>query len=193
MSMRNIILPPSSHPLKKTLFLDLDDTLVKTITYAEYNCLIEATGLAKKPDFSVCFERPSGKYEHRLVFLLHGLKSFLNEMASMFEVVLFTAATASYAEAILELIDPDQEFFSHVLSRKHCLIEEDETLPLKDLSKVEGRSLSKMILLDDATEQIELNEDNAIQICPFGDNMGEDCELEGFALLAKEIASSENV
>ena len=50
-----------------------------------------------------------------------------------------------------------------------------------------------MILLDDTLEQIELNQDNAIQIAPFGDELGEDSELEGFALLAAEIAAVENV
>ena len=102
MSLRKTTLPPLSHPHKKTLFLDLDDTLVKTMTYAEYNSLVEATSLAKKPDFSVCFERSSGKFEHRLVFLRNGLMTFLSEMASLFELVLYTAATASYAEAILD-------------------------------------------------------------------------------------------
>ena len=66
-------------------------------------------------------------------------------------------------------------------------------MPLKDLSKIGGRRLSDMILLDDTVEQIELNEDNAIQIAPFGDEMGEDCELEGFALLAMEIAATNSV
>ena len=193
MFARQINLPPTSQPNKKTLFLDLDETLIKTMTYAQYNTLVEATGLSKKPDFSVCFERSNGNFEHRLVFLRRGLKAFLDEMASLFEVVIYTAATASYAEAILDHIDADRQIFSHVLSREHCMRDDKTTVPLKDLSKVGGRSLSNMILLDDTNEQIELNEDNAIQISTFGDEMGEDSELEGFALLAKEISEASNV
>ena len=101
--------------------------------------------------------------------------------------------TATYAEAVLDNIDPDRQFFSHVLSREHCLRSDKASTPLKDLSKVGGRHLSDMILLDDTEEQIELNEDNSIQIASFGEEMGEDSELEGFALLAKEIAAADSV
>lgn len=39
----------------------------------------------------------------------------------MFELVIFTASAKEYADAILNLVDPYQEYFAHRLYRQNCV------------------------------------------------------------------------
>ena len=39
----------------------------------------------------------------------------------MFQVITFTASDQTYADSILDFIDPDREFISHRLYRQHCV------------------------------------------------------------------------
>lgn len=48
------------------------------------------------------------------------LKEFLEAAAEMFEVVLFTAAPAKFAQAVVEQIDPEGKLVDHVLPRESC-------------------------------------------------------------------------
>ena len=155
---------------------------------------MDADNIKKKADFSICIEKRKGGLEHRLVFLRRGLKTFLIEMASLFDVVLYTTSKAAYAAAIVDYIDPKREYFSNVLTRIHCVEEPSGSGSyLKDLSRIVGRSLDQMLLLDDSQEQVELNKENAIRILAFGHDMGEDDELAGFTLLAQELAEARSV
>jgi CTD small phosphatase-like protein 2 len=43
-------------------------------------------------------------------------------MAKKFEIIIFTASHKSYADAILDELDPDKNIFSHRLYRNNCTI-----------------------------------------------------------------------
>ncbi|CAH8313339.1 unnamed protein product [Eruca vesicaria subsp. sativa] len=97
------------HHKKLHLVLDLDHTLlhateVSSLTEAEKYLLEEETcrdDLWKlKPD----------RY---LVKLRPFLKDFLREADKMFTMSVYTMGTRSYAEAILQLIDPDRTYFGN--------------------------------------------------------------------------------
>lgn len=58
----------------------------------------------------------------QLVFLIrpHAIQ-FLHEMAAVFEVVVFTAAEQSYADEVLDRLDPRGELISYRLYRQHTV------------------------------------------------------------------------
>lgn len=41
-------------------------------------------------------------------------------MSKTFEIIAFTASHESYADVVLDEIDPDREFIKHRLYRHHC-------------------------------------------------------------------------
>lgn len=80
------------------------------------------------------------------------LRKFLEAVSEQFEVVLFTAARADFANAVLGEIDPARELVDHVLSRESCTrlkgcsskrAEAKRGAMVKDLG-ILGRPLSKV-------------------------------------------------
>ena len=55
-----------------------------------------------------------------MVYKRNGLIEFLEFVASHFEVVLWTAATNEYADAVVDDLDPEKRIFSHRLYRENC-------------------------------------------------------------------------
>lgn len=45
----------------------------------------------------------------------------LKELSLIFEIIIFTASHFSYANAILDFLDPDNTIISHRLFRDHCI------------------------------------------------------------------------
>lgn len=76
------------------------------------------------------------------------LDEFINEMEKHFEIVIFTAACRSYANRVLDKIDPDNKF-SHRLYREDMKLYNGDYI--KDIS-ILGRDLSKVIIVDNMKE-----------------------------------------
>lgn len=74
--------------------------------------------------------------------------SFLKKMMNKFQIIIFTASHHSYADAILDELDPDGEIFQHRLYRQHCVVLGNEW-HVKDL-RILNRNLSEMVLVDNA-------------------------------------------
>ena len=51
------------------------------------------------------------------------LKDCLERLADLYEIVVFTAGVKTYADPILDKLDPEKKFFSHRLYRNHCTLE----------------------------------------------------------------------
>ena len=100
----------------KTLFLDLDETLVKVLPVEGHP---EET--LEKGDFSFSVQRATETKERFVVYKRNGLDSFLELVAKHFEVVLFTAAEKKYADAIIDAIDTHSRIFAHRLYRDSCI------------------------------------------------------------------------
>lgn len=87
-------------------------------------------------------------------------KQFLKNVSEYYEVVIFTAAKKEYADFILDKMDP-KKCVTHRLYRNHtnlvCNVYQ------KDLSKL-GRPLSKVLIVDNKTENFQLQPDNGIYI-----------------------------
>ncbi|CAL9195808.1 unnamed protein product [Musa hybrid cultivar] len=152
-------LPPPSFPEKKTVFLDLDETLVHSRTDPP----------PERYDFAV---HPSidGRVVPFYVLKRPGADELLRTAAKAFEVIVFTAGLREYASLVLDRLDPGGKLISHRLYRDSC--KEMEGKLVKDLSVV-GRALDRAVLVDDNPNAYALQPENALQVAPFSDDLAD--------------------
>ncbi|KAH3742600.1 carboxy-terminal domain RNA polymerase II polypeptide A small phosphatase 1 [Pelomyxa schiedti] len=158
-SKRTGLLKPQSRK-RKTLVLDLDETLIRT----SYEPI-------PNPDFVVKVEGQRAYVKKR-----PGVDRFLNTLKDKYELVLFTASAREYAEPVLNFLDVNR-VFSARLYRDSCSLVGG--MFVKDLSRL-GRDLNQVILVDNSPVSYSLQPQNGLPISSFvGDS--EDNEL--FTLL----------
>mmetsp|Transcript_6932 Transcript_6932/g.12489 ORF Transcript_6932/g.12489 Transcript_6932/m.12489 type:complete len:435 (+) Transcript_6932:143-1447(+) len=120
-------------PPMKTLVLDLDDTLIHS-TWSRQS----GWKIAKRP----------------------GLEAFLAYMSSFYEIVVFTSGLNSYADPILDRLDPNG-YIMHRLYRDATKYENGQHV--YDLSKL-NRDLSNVILLDSHADHAKDQPDNLLLV-----------------------------
>jgi len=145
-----ILLPPfeASEKHKKTLVLDLDETLVhssfKPIPNADFVISIELEGVI-----------------HRVYVLKRpGVDNFLRVVGAKFEVIVFTASLAKYADPLLDILDRGKVIKTR-LFREACVHHYGNYV--KDLSHL-GRKLESTIIIDNSPFSYMFQPDNAIPI-----------------------------
>ena len=125
-----LVLPVMQHPKRAiSLVLDLDETLV--------HCSVEPID---KPDavFPVLF---NGVNYQVYVRKRPYLEFFLEAIAPLYEVILFTASQKVYADKLCEYIDPERKYIRHKLFRDSCLCVQGNYV--KDID-VLGRNLAQV-------------------------------------------------
>ncbi|KAK6917737.1 FCP1 homology domain [Dillenia turbinata] len=157
----NPLLPSLQSPAKRTIFLDLDETLIHSKTDPP----------PQKFDFIV---RPKINGEIMTFYVLKrpGVDEFLEKLREKFEVIVFTAGLREYASLVLDQLD-EKSVISHRLYRDSC--KEIDGRFVKDLRNL-GRDLKSLVIVDDNPNAYSFQPQNAIPIRPFTDNL-EDCEL----------------
>lgn len=166
---------------KKTLVLDLDETLV----YCSLQPHPKADAIlpVNLQDTETCIylkKRP-------------GLDVFLRTVSELFELVLFTASMAKYAIPVMSEIDPNG-LIDHSLFREHC--EQVGNGFVKDLSKL-GRNLHDVIIIDVIRTQnnpvaYSRQPENGLPISSFFGEEG-DKELSRLLPILKAISESGDV
>lgn len=81
------------------------------------------------------------------------LHMFLEAVASMFDVVIFTAGQSIYAGQLLDILDPNQTLIGQRVYRDSCVFADGEYL--KDLT-ILGRDLARIAIVDN-TPQVYLS------------------------------------
>ena len=99
--------------------------------------------------------------------------TFLKRMGKHFEIVAFTASESTYADIILDEIDPDHTLIHHRLYRHHC-VRLNSKIYAKDL-RIMGRPLSQVVLVDNSPFSSLYQPANAVPVLPY--YSGEDTEL----------------
>lgn len=161
---------------KKTLVLDLDETLVhssfKPIPDPDYIIPVEIEG--KVVDVYV-LKRPH-------------MDAFMAAVGAAFEVVVFTASLAKYADPLLDLLDK-----GHVvrwrLFRESCCPYEGNYV--KDLMAL-GRPLATTIIVDNSPHSYVFQPENAMPIGTFIDEK-DDVELLDILPILLELQNVEDV
>lgn len=165
------------HSKKKTLVLDLDETLV-------HSCL----GGDCNPDFT--FSVKVGTIEHKVAVRVRPhLQTFLARVSQLFEVVVFTASQQVYAQQLLDIIDPTRSLIRHRIYRDSCVVWEGNYL--KDLT-VLGRDLAHTIIVDNSPQAFGFQVSNGIPIESWYDD-DNDIELLKLLPFLEKVAVVEDV
>jgi RNA polymerase II subunit A small phosphatase-like protein len=132
---------------KKTLILDLDETLVHSTFDKINNADIE---------LPVNFD---GTDSVVYVKIRPRVLDFLRKITKYYEVVIFTASVANYADPLIDLLDSNKYGF-YKLFREHCTYNGNY---IKDLSKL-GREMKDCIIVDNLPKSYANQPENGIPI-----------------------------
>lgn len=115
----------------------------------------------------------------------------MQELSKNFEIVVFTASHACYANPVIDYLDPEGKLVTKRLFRDNCR-QVSESLYVKDLTVFKNRHLKNMVLIDNAAYSYSLQLDNGIPIIPFY-NCKKDTELKELTVFLMELAEVEDV
>jgi len=176
---RLVLLP--EYNKKKTLILDLDETLIHADFDDRYSEHHKKISFIYK-DEEVCVD----------IFIRPGAIDFLKKCAEIFEVFIFTASKKEYADACIDILDPEMKIIKHRLYRDSCIAVNNKTY-IKDLSIFVNRKQENLILVDNSFYSFCNQPQNGILINSFYDD-GKDQELanlfnylENYLLPAQDI------
>lgn len=79
---------------------------------------------------------------------------------------MFTASHKEYADAVIDLLDPDGTLIDFRLYRDHCF-KTDEGIFIKDLRVIRNRNLEDLILVDNSVYSFGFQLDNGVPIIPY--------------------------
>ena len=82
-----------------------------------------------------------------------------------FQVVVFTASHQTYADAVLDFLDPDRELIDARLYRDSCH-QTAQGVYIKDL-RIFDRPMSELVIVDNAVYSFGFQLDNGIPIIPY--------------------------
>ena len=112
-------------------------------------------------------------------------------MSQKYEIIIFTASTQYYADAIINHIDPENKYISYVLTRKHCMQTKNGFF-IKDLRIIKNRELKDMVIVDNLLHSFGLQIDNGIPILEFIDNK-RDTELQFLEKYLDELYEADDI
>ena len=181
------LLPPKIKKMekKKTLVLDLDETLV----HAKFTEKVEGT-----PDHSFTIKINNTELPTHL-WIRPGAEDFIVEMAKYYELVIFTASRPTYADRAIDIIDP-KKLISHRLYRdswsEHFVTKEDGSntaFYVKDLSRL-SRFIDDIIILDNSPYAYIYQKENGLPIKSWTGEK-KDSELFKYINVLKMVAKFE--
>lgn len=164
-------LPPLKFRSQKTVFLDLDETLIHTVSAtprSNYDFIVERLVKGERRVYYV-LKRP----------FVDEFLQFLSE--KNFQIVIFTAGYEKHVSPVLDKLDP-KGLIAHRLYQDSCKILNGKLV--KDISCF-GRDLNRVVIIDDKPRFCRLQPENAILIKPFIDDL-EDDELNKLMNYFKE-------
>ncbi|KAK3633658.1 Nuclear envelope morphology protein 1 [Elasticomyces elasticus] len=151
---------------KKTLVIDLDETLIHSMARGGRM----GTGHMVEVRLNQNYGSSSGPgapglapgvpilyYVHPRPYVHH----FLRTMSLYFSLVVFTASVQEYADPVVDWLERERKYFDKRLYRQHC--SQRGGMFVKDLSRVEA-DLSRVVILDNFPGSYVFQEDNAIPI-----------------------------
>ena len=184
-----INLPPAKK--KKTLLLDLDNTLIYAIEEAKHTS-------PKSPKYNIPMYRTE---IHNISYVIRpGLMSFLKEMRKYYEMWIYTAGETEYAKDILNSIDPKHEYLLGALTRKNCIqltatdktTEESRLFTIKSVKLIQNRKSKDIVVIDDTLHVWAEDLSNILPIPSFKGSQ-KDSELQLRVDLLRTLALADDV
>lgn len=140
---------------------DLDETLI--------HC---ETKDPNKGDVTVEVNLPSRASAKVGINIRPYIKETLDQISKNYIMIIYTASHQSYADPVVNYLDPDNKYFRYRLYRHNCVKVqmEEEFVYVKDLRILKNINLRDAIIIDNSILSFAFHLDNGIPILPFYDN-----------------------
>jgi len=176
--MQPLLPPQTAENQRPTLVLDLDETLAHC--GREGRCPRVPAEQAMPPDLIIEFDATPA---YGNVSFRPFVQCFLETAAKSFEIVVFTASQQSYADKVINALDPTGAHIKHRLYRQHCT--ECRGAFFKELGLL-GRPMARCLLVDNSPISVACNADHGVLIQSwYGDRS--DRELMDLLALLEEL------
>ncbi|KAH6697010.1 dullard-like phosphatase [Plectosphaerella plurivora] len=158
-------LEPVDRKHMKTLILDLDETLIHSMSKGGRM----STGHMVEVRLNQTYVAAGGQQmslgpQHPILYWVNKrphCDDFLRRICKWYNLVVFTASVQEYADPVIDWLESERKFFSARYYRQHCTFRQGAFI--KDLSSVEP-DLSKVMILDNSPLSYMFHQDNAIPI-----------------------------
>ena len=146
---------------KKLAIFDLDETLVHCQAKNIEEC-----------QFQICVNLPSNKKGKIGINIRPNWKNALNIIKEKYVIIVFTASHKTYADAVLDFMDPGRSFFPYRLYRNNCtsVKVDGKEIYIKDLSLFKNISLKDIIIIDNSVVSFTYHLNNGMPILPYYDS-----------------------
>ena len=172
----NYFLPPKKTN-KKTLVLDLDETLVHS-QFFEFSI---------PSDITIKIEIEKEIYDIH-VLVRPGVEKFIETMKDYYEIIIFTASISKYADILMNIIDPNK-YCPYRLFREHCSFVNNNYV--KDLTRL-GRDLKDIVIVDNSPLSYSFHPNNGLPILSWFDDYS-DNELDKITPILIFLSNVEDV
>ncbi|KAI4276500.1 MAG: hypothetical protein L6R35_006206 [Caloplaca aegaea] len=147
---------------KKTLVIDLDETLIHSL--AKGGRMSSGHMVEVKLNTTVGYGSTTLRPQHPILYYVHKrphCDEFLRKVCNWYELVVFTASVQEYADPVIDWLEQERKYFTRRYYRQHCTFRNGAYI--KDLSTVEP-DLSMVMIIDNSPLSYIFHEDNAIPI-----------------------------
>jgi CTD small phosphatase-like protein 2 len=125
--------------VKKVLIFDMDETLIHCVDDVETD----------DPDVVLEIDFPDEETVYAGINIRPYVMECLEEANQNFQVIVFTASHQTYADAILDYLDPNHELIQYRMYRQHCILTK-EGYYVKDLRVIGNRDLKDLVIVDNS-------------------------------------------
>jgi len=148
----------TSAKFRKTLILDLDETLI----HADFN------GQFTGHDQIITFKSEDEDISVP-IFIRPGVQEFLSKISKNFEIFIFTASKKEYADAVLNYLDPENNYFKQRFYRENCISVKNKVF-IKDLRIFSNRKPEDIVMVDNSLYSFANQISNGVLINSFFDD-----------------------
>lgn len=118
----------------------------------------------------------------------------LNQIMKSYNPIVFAGSNRSYADSIIDYLDPEKNLFKYRLYRHNCvkLPSEKGTFYVKDLRIIKNVSLKNMVIIDNSVLSFAFQLENGIPISDFYNNK-DDVDLITLGTYLMDMSDSDNL
>jgi CTD nuclear envelope phosphatase 1 len=145
---KNVELTDVRH--QKTLILDLDETLIHSMSKGGRMSSGHMVEVRLKTTYQNAAAAAMAGPQHPILYYVHKrphCDEFLRRVSKWFNLVVFTASVQEYADPVIDWLEAERKYFSARYYRQHCTFRHGAFI--KDLSSVEP-DLSRVMILDNS-------------------------------------------
>ena len=114
----------------------------------------------------------------------------LKTLSKIYEIVVFTAAQKSYADSILNLLDPENKYISYRLYRDSCINRGSKHI--KDLRILRNRDLKRTVIVDNSIVSFANNLENGVHVPTYYGQPDDQC-LKDIMKLLMNLSNSDDL